>query len=142
MVVSSEEIVCFIIALLILLFLLSLEHYSQDCEGGRRCSHYWEPPGENEPLSVYIDKLIEGVRNSYNWVSWRLSIVVALISTPVIIYLLFQRLPTLREWIILVVVIFIFSSLASSWLWSKFNYPNGKNIEQALLDLKYKKSLL
>jgi hypothetical protein len=132
---TSEKVVLFILVL-VLLFLLWLEWYSQDCENNKPCSHYAVMPEEDEDINSYIDKLVVAVRNNYNFVAWRQAIILALILTPVIIYLLFCRLPTIWEWIVLVLIIFIGVSLSSSWLWNRFLYPNNKKVEEALLNIK------
>lgn len=134
------EVLILLIVIVIIIFLLFLEYYSRDCEGGKRCSHYAVMPERNEELGTYIDKLVVAVRGNSLYVTWRSALIIALIATPVIIYILYQRLPLLWEWIILTLIIFIGGVLSSLWLYNKFLYPNTKKIEESLLDLKYRQA--
>lgn len=136
---SRKGVVELIIALALVVFLLGLEYYSHDCDK-KYCSHWWEPPEEEEDLNSYVDKLVIGIRGLSNWVQWRQALIIAILATPIIIYLLFQRLPNLYEWITLVLVIFILASLSSSWLWFHYIHPGTNKIERSLLNLKYSSS--
>lgn len=131
-------VILLLIVIVLVIFFLWLEWYSHDCEGGKRCSHYAIMPEKDENIESYIDKLIVAIRNNYNFVAWRQALLVALISTPLIIYVLYCRLPNFKEWVVLVLIIFIAVSLSSSWLWNRFLYPNNKAVENTLLELKYR----
>lgn len=134
----SSSVLILLLVVVLLIFFLWLEWYSHDCEGGKRCSHYAVMPSIDENIDSYIDKLIVAVRNNYNFVAWRQALIVALISTPIIIYLLYCRLPIFSEWIVITLVIFICISLSSSWLWNRYLYPNNKKVEKSLLNIKYR----
>jgi hypothetical protein len=86
--------------------------------------------------SVYIEKLQAMVRNNYDFVSWRQALLVALLVPLIVIFYLKGRLPTLMEWFIVGVIVFIFTYLSYSWIWAHFFYPNGQAIENQLQVLK------
>lgn len=132
----NRNLVYFIIAILIIFVLLYAEYVAHDCVGYKVCTHTVPLPEPGEPTEVYFEKLKDMVRNNYNFVAWRQALLVALILTPIVVYFVEKRMPTLSEWIVLTVVIFIGMYLSYSWLWNQFHYPNGKRLENILNEMK------
>lgn len=127
----------FIIGVILVVVVIGYyEHRDHDCIPGKRCNHYVEESKENDSVEEVIDKIYLMVQNNYDYVTWRQSLLVGIIfSIPVVFYLK-GRLPTLIEWFIVSLFIFIGSYLSFSWLWAHFCHPNSKTIEKNLLVLR------
>lgn len=132
----SREIVILLIFVVLIIGILYAEYVAHDCVEYKTCTHTAPLPDENDPVDVYLEKIRYAVRNNYNFVAWRQALLVAIVLTPILVYLLLSRLPTLIEWIVVIFIIFIGVYLSSSWMWNRFLYPNGKKIEKALEELK------
>src|SRR5680860_720934 len=135
---SSFDIVIAVLVIILIVILLIIEYRDHDCIPGKRCTHYVLPPKKDDSPLEYIDKIERMVVSNYLYVSWRLSLLAALIVTFPVIYFMRGRLPNLIEWLVVGGLIFLSTYLAFSWIWAHFFYPNGKAIESHLLALRDK----
>lgn len=133
--VDLLSIAALIVALILIVFLLYVEYIAHDCKPGKVCTHSVPAPSPDDDDITRIKKIKEMVRNNYMFVSWRMSLLVALIVTLVIVYFFKGRIPTLGEWIVITGIVFLGSYFSSSWLWSHFFYPNSEAIESSLQKL-------
>ena len=125
--------------ILILIFVLSVSEYrAHDCIQGKTCIYNAEIPNKSDKNEEYIDKLRKMVQNNYDFVCWRQALLVALVVLIPIIYFVYQRLPDFYEFFIITSIVFLGTYLSSVWIWNYFYYPNGHNIEKALLKLRDK----
>ncbi len=119
-----------------IIILIILEYKDHDCISGKTCIHSTPEPNIEDKDIEYVDKLINMVRNNYDYISWRRALLVGLIVPFIIIYYLKGRLPTLMEWLIVGIIVFFIVYLSSSWIWAHFFFPNGQAIEENLENLK------
>ena len=125
-----------IIAIITILILLYVEYHSHDCVPGKTCSHKMKLPNTELDNEQYVDALIDMIENNYTYVSWRQSLLVAIIVGLPVIYFLINRFPTPKEWLIVTGIVFIGVQLSYNWLWTHFFYPNGVEIEKSLRSLR------
>ena len=135
-VAKVESIVLLVLVIIAILALLVSEYQAHDCIPGKKCNHTAPSPNKNDDNFQYVDKITGLVVNNYQYVSWRLSLLIGLAITLPIIYFLKGRIPTLIEWLIVGGLIFLGTYLAFSWIWAHFFYPNGRAIEERLADLR------
>ena len=126
----------FIIAIGSGLILLYSEYKAHDCVPGKLCTHSVPSPDQNDNYDTYINKLKGMVRNNYDYVSWRQALLVAILATLLVVFYLKGRLPTLLEFFIVGIIIFLFVYMSFSWLWTHFFHPNGQAIENQLQVLR------
>ncbi len=137
--ISGQLIPSWLVLILVIIgiiILLIAEYKAHDCVAGKTCTHSVPKPNSGDLDTEYIDKLIDMVRNNYDYVSWRQALLVGLIVPFIIIYYLKARLPTFMELLIIGIIVFFIVYLSSSWIWSHFFFPNGQAIEENLQDLK------
>ena len=127
----------FLFIILILVLILAFTEYTDhDCIPGKRCSHYVEEPSDSDSINVSIDRIISMAKNNHDYITWRQSLLVAIIFSVLVVFYLKGRLPTVLEWLGVSVLIFLGTYLSFSWIWAHFCYPNGKKIEANLFKLK------
>lgn len=114
------------------IILLYSEYIAHDCVPGKKCTHSVQPPDPDDDYDVYISKLTNMVRNNYDFVSWRQSLLAGILAALLVIFYLRGRLATLMELFVVVIIVFIFVYMSYSWVWAHFFYPNGKVIENQL----------
>ena len=125
-----------ILAIIAILILLASEYVAHDCIPGKNCTHSVPHPKKGDSISVYFDKINAMIRNNYEYVKWRQSLLVGLIVTTPIVYFLKGRIPTLSEWIVITLLVTIATYFSFSWLWSHFIYPNSIEVEKKINILK------
>nr|QBK91097.1 MAG: 3 transmembrane helices protein [Pithovirus LCPAC202] len=125
-----------IFVVIVIIILIILEYRDHDCIPGKTCIHSSPEPNSEDDDIEYVDKLINMVRNNYDYISWRQALLVGLIVPFIIIYYLKGRLPTLMELLIVGIIVFFIVYLSSSWIWAHFFFPNGQAIEGNLENLK------
>jgi hypothetical protein len=125
-----------ILIILIIFILLYFEYKDHDCIPGKKCNHHIDSKKYKSKIS-YIRDLI---RSNYDIITWRISLIAALIFAFPVAYFLKDRLPTFFEYFIIVLLIFLAVYLSFSWLWAHFLYPNSKMIQKNLnlLQERYK----
>ena len=127
--------VMFLIAAAIIA-LITAEYVAHDCIPGKNCTHKVEPPDPSASDLEYIDRLTEMVKNNYDYVTWRMSLLAGVIIAFLSILFLKGRVPTLVELIIVTGIGFLTVYFAFSWIWAHFFYPNGQVIENHLKILR------
>jgi len=125
-----------ILTIILVVVLFYLEYKSQDCIGGKQCTNGISPPQITDPINQQINQIILMVRNTTYYVTWRLSLIVALILAIPIVYLIVGRMPNFLEWITTLIIIFIGVYFSSSWLWTHWVAPNAQQIERSLILLQ------
>jgi len=132
-------IILIFIAIIIIAVLIYSEYVAHDCIPGKLCSHRVKSPNihHDDPLE-YTDKIRKMVKNNYEYVSWRQALLVAIITSYVVIYFITKRSAFLYEWMFATLIIFITAYLSFNWIWSHFFFPNSNRIEKSLLELKDK----
>jgi len=121
---------------LIVAVLIYTEYRDHDCLPHKSCNQSVpKPRPDDDPLNR-IDKIQKMVRNNYDYVSWRLSMLAGIIAALPIVYYLEGRIPTVFEWIIVGGLVFAATYLSSSWIWAHFFHPNGSYTEQSLIELR------
>jgi len=125
-----------IIMLALIIFLVWWEYTDHDCIPGKNCQHSVPAPTSKDPSPIFIDKLLEMVRNNYSYVTWRQALLAGLIAAIPIVYFLKRRMPTLFEWIVVAGFVFIVTYYSYSWIWAHFYYPNSRQIEKNLVLLR------
>ena len=128
--------VLLIIIVIIIVFLLWSEFKAHDCIPGKSCTQSVPAPTDEDDEVQYIDKIKDMVYNNYDFVTWRQALLAGLIASFPVIFYLKGRLPTLVEFLIVTIIIFLFTYLSFSWIWAHYFYPNGLAIEQNLQSLK------
>lgn len=124
------------VTIILVTILLYLEYKSQDCIGGKQCTSSVPPPSVTDTINQQISQIILMVRNTTYYVTWRLSLIVALLLAIPIVYLIVERTPTIMEWLVTVIIIFIGVYFSSSWLWTHWISPNAQQIERSLVLLQ------
>jgi hypothetical protein len=133
----ESVLVIFIIIVAILILIIS-EYKAHDCIPGKNCTHRVEPPDPTASKLEYVDRLLEMVKNNYDYVTWRMSLLAGIIIAVLSILFLKGRIPTLVELIIITGIGFLTVYFAFSWIWAHFFYPNGQIIENNLKKLRDK----
>ena len=127
-----------LLAGIIVAILIYWEYWEHDCINQKSCHQSVNKPKHYNNSIEYIDKIRKMVRNNYDYTNWRLALLTGIIATLPIVYYLECRVPTLFEWIIVTLLIFIATYLSSSWIWAHFFHPNGSEIEKSLIELRDK----
>ena len=125
----------------LIIILLYFEYNEHDCLPHKTCNHSVPKPTIDDDVLTSIDKIKTMVQNNYDFVSWRQALLVGLILPLPIIYYLKRRMPTLTEWLIIGLIIFLGTYLSYSWIWAHFFYPNSRQIELSLIELRDKLSI-
>ena len=112
------------------------EYTAHDCIPGKTCTHSVHPPEPDDPNLVFIDSIMEMVKNNYDYVAWRISLLAGIIIALLSVLFLKGRLPTLVELMIITGIGFLVTYFAFSWFWAHFFYPNGRQIENNLKILR------
>ena len=136
--ISGEIIpswVALILVIIIVIILVVSEYVAHDCVPHKTCNHSAPKPEEGDDIQTYIQKIGKMVENNYDYVIWRQALLVGLLLPLILVYYLRGRLPTLMEWVIVGLIIFIGVYLAHSWIWAHFFYPNGQSIKKYLQEL-------
>lgn len=115
--------------------LLVWEYRNQDCINGKPCkagtvNTQIDPSAS---LEQNVNTVIGMVRTATNYTTWRLALIVAFILAIPIAYLINGYFPTVKQWLVVTVFIFIGAYFSASWLWSHWVQPNASNIERNLL---------
>jgi len=121
-----------------------LEYRSQDHINDRRDPHQVFNQGQSrnptsypgESVSNAIDRLRHRLYVVDQYQVWRLSLIGALIASLPLAYLLLGRLPTVSEWLITVLLVFLASYATNSWLWAHFFRPSSQLIRRDLFELE------
>ena len=92
---------------------------------------------KDNPL-IIVDKIRGMARNNYNYVTWRLALLTGIIASLPIVYYLKGDCFDVFEWFLVALLIFAAAYFSSSWIWAHFFYPNGKEIEKSLTQLRDK----
>jgi len=129
--------VIFLIIVSILLLIIS-EYKAHDCIPGKHCTHRVEPPDPDANELEYIDRLLEMVKNNYDYVTWRISFLAGIIIAVLSILFIKARIPTLVELVVISGIAFLTVYFAFSWIWAHFFYPNGQIIEEYMKKLRDK----
>lgn len=131
-----ESIIVMFLIIVSILILITAEYIAHDCIPGKNCTHKVEPPDSNASNLEYIDRLSEMVKNNYDYVTWRISLLAGIIIAFLSILFLKARIPTLVELIVITGIGFLTVYFAFSWMWAHFFYPNGQVIENNLRILR------
>ena len=126
------------IILVVLIGLIIIEYLYNDCINGLNSKKGWDwviPPNTNDPLNVKVEKIMKMIRHNYNYVVWRQALIIGLIAGFLVGYLLLLRLPTLYEYLVIVVLVFLLSYFVSGWFSTHYLYPNNRQIERSLQNL-------
>ena len=137
-VAKIESVILLFLVILGILALLFSEYQAHDCIPGKQCNHKVPAPTEDDDNLQHVDKIGNMVSNNYQYVTWRLALLTGLIVTLPVIYFLKGRIPTLIEWLVVGGLVFLVTYLAFSWIWAHFFYPNGREIEIHLANLRDK----
>jgi len=128
-----------VIILIIVIFLIIISEYNDhDCIPGKNCKHRCKEAHDKDNIDVHIDKIKDMVRSNYDIVTWRQALLIAIILPPIIIFYLKNRWPSLLEWFIIGILVFLGVYLSYSWIWAHFFHPNGMAIENNLEKLRAK----
>ncbi|MNK68602.1 hypothetical protein D3C87_879650 [compost metagenome] len=130
---DTISIIIIVIVVISVILLLMLEYKYQDCINGKPCKSGFINVDTSDST---IDQLLEMVTISESYVTWRLSLIVALLLTIPITYLILYRMPNLQEFLITALIIFTGCYFSSSWLWSHWVQPNNAKIKSMLLQLR------
>jgi len=133
-----ESIFVIFLIIVAIIALIVSEYVAHDCIPGKNCTHKVDPPDPTASQLEYVDRLIEMVKNNYDYVTWRISLLAGIIIAILSILFLKGRIPTLVELIIITGIGFLTVYFAFSWMWAHFFYPNGKIIEDNLKKLRDK----
>ena len=128
------NILLLMIALIIVFVLMYAEWVAHDCKPGKVpiCTHTKPAPLPTDDIETSIEKIRAMVINNYGFVSWRLSLIGAIIGTILIVYLMKGRVPNLAEYILVGLIIFFAIYFSLTWLTTNFFKPNGFYLERAL----------
>ncbi len=135
-IIPTDKMFIVIISIILVVVLMYLEYNDQDCINGKPCGRGIRSSPIPESPKESIDTLIGMVRKSTRYVNWRLSLAAALLLSAPVAYLVVKRFPTLSEWVIVALLIFLGTYFSASWLWTHWVHPNSRRIEQTLLMLK------
>lgn len=123
-------------ALTIAIFLIVCENLAHDCAPGRNPTHKLIPPDDDDEYIERIRKIRMMVHENSKFIIWRQAIIISMILPFPIIYFLKGRLPTLFEFIIVALMIFISVYFSYMWLWSRYFYPNTAKMEKSLFEME------
>lgn len=125
-----------IIVVVAIVLLIYLEYKDQDCIGGKNCRRSVPKPSPDDDYLAYLDKIKAMVKNNYNYINWRLALLVGLILAFPVVYFLKGRIPNPLELIVVGGLIFMATYLSAGWIWAHFFYPNGQEIEKNIMQLR------
>ena len=120
------DILLLIIALIIVFVLMYAEWVSQDCKPGKNCTHNKPLPLPTDDIETSIEKIRILIVENFMFVTWRLSLIGAIIGTILVVYLLKGRIPNLAEYILVGLIIFFAIYFSFNFLVSNFFKPNGQ----------------
>lgn len=126
-----------LITVAVVAILLVWEYRTQDCINGKPCQASLTQVELNPqaPLADNVDRLVDMVEASINYQTWRLSLIAGLVLAIPVDYLLLNQFPTISQWLITVVLIFIGAYFSASWLWSHWVQPNSVKVIDGLHQL-------
>lgn len=135
-----EATLLVIFTIAVVVALLVWEYRNQDCINGKPCKAGSVNTQINPSASLdqNIGTVIGMVKTATNYTTWRLALIVALILSIPIAYLINGYFPTIKQWLIVAVFIFIGAYFSAGWLWSHWVQPSASNIERNLLLLSGK----
>jgi len=130
-----EAAILILFTIVVVVVLVFWEYRNQDCINGKKCRAgivdlRVDP---SAPLTDNIDQINESILASINYNTWRLALITALILAIPIDYLINGYFPTVKQWLITVLLVFIGAYFSMSWLWSHWVQPNAAVIESNLL---------
>lgn len=128
-----------LIVIVIILILVVIEYLYQDCINGTNSKKGWNhvvPPTAGDSIEVKLNTILKMIRSNYNYVIWRQCLVVALLAGFLVGFCLYQRLPTLLEFSIIAILVFILTYLAGGWFATHYLYPNNNQIEKSIRQLQ------
>ena len=96
---------------------------------------YLEKNDKPEPSGVGLDNIYKEV-DGIELTNWRISILIGIISTPLIVYYIESRIPTLFEWIIIGSMISMTVYLTSDWRNSEKFHQQKSILLNKILELK------
>ena len=126
-------LVLFVIVIVFLL--IYTEYLEHDCLPKKGSTSQKSKISDDNPL-IIVDKIRGMARNNYNYVTWRLALLAGIIAALPIVYYLKSGCVDVFEWFLVALLIFTAAYFSSSWIWSHFFYPNGKEIEKSLTQLR------
>ena len=123
---------------LLIVFLLWQEYRQHDCINGKKslALAQYSAPSDIDTISQRLDKISDLVRVNYSFIRLNQALIVGLILALPICYFLVKRIPTLFEWIIMALLIAVGVYFSYSWIYAHFLYPNGRQIERNLLQIR------
>jgi hypothetical protein len=132
-----EAVALILISIALLAVLVIWEYRNYDCINGKPCRSgvVGIEIDPSAPLSTNIERINEAIKSSINYNVWALALIVALLLAIPIDYLINGYFPTVRQWLITVLLIFIGAYFSASWLWSHWVQPNAAAIQHNLLRL-------
>ena len=120
--------------LLLFVYLVTTEIQSQDCED-RLCYNTTPSPQAGDSSYDMIDKMVTTLRVNHSPVEWRKALMIGLILSLVIICL-FGSTMTIRNYVIIVLIIFLVVYFISTWTnWVYWRDVDTK-IDRKLLRLR------
>ena len=129
-----ETAVLVVLTLIGIVALIIWEYRNQDCINGKPCKagavNVTIDP--NLPIQDKIQLIQDMVTKAINYNTWRLAFIVALLLSIPIAYLINGYFPTFRQWLVVLLLVFIGAYFSSSWLWSHWVQPNAAAIERNL----------
>lgn len=128
----KSEYIIFIIVIIVVLFLVVCENLAHDNAPGRRPTHRLIPPNEDDDFLTRVRKIRQMIHDNSKFIIWRQAFILALLLPFPIVYFLKGKLPSLFEFMITGLIIFIGVYFSYIWLWSRYFYPNTARMEKEL----------
>lgn len=124
-----------LIVIILVIILVIVEYLYQDCINGTNSKKGWNravPPKPTDDLHTQFETILRMIRCNYNYVIWRQCLIVALLAGLLVGVCLFQRLPTLFEFIVISLIVFVLTYAAGGWFSTHYLYPNNCQLERSL----------
>ncbi len=127
-----------IIFLLVLIILIMLEYKDHDCLPQKDCNCKILDPPSDMSSSEKLDFIRKEIRKNNTVVFFRQALIAGIIVSFISYYYINEKIPDLKTWLFLSIVISVIVFFSYSWLFTHYYYPNSRKIEELILKMQEK----